>query len=56
VLIGETNKNLQLSARNLPKVSVTDARIVSTFDVMNAQKLILTEDAVKVIEANFSNN
>ncbi len=56
VLIGETNKNLQLSARNLPKVSVTDARIVSTFDVMNAQKLILTEDALKVIEANFSNN
>ncbi len=56
VLIGEVNQNLQLSARNLPKVSVTDARLVSTFDVMNAQKLILTEDALKVIEANFSNN
>lgn len=55
-LIGDYSTNLTLSARNLPKVNLTDARLVSTFDVMSAQKLILTEDAVKAIEANFSNN
>ncbi len=55
-LIGEPNKNLALSARNLPKVNCTEARLVNIFDVMNAQKIILTEDGVKALEANFSNN
>lgn len=55
-LVGEPNKNLALSARNLPKVNFTEARLVNIFDVMNAQKVVLTEDGVKALEANFSNN
>lgn len=55
-LVGEQNKNLALSARNLPKVNFTEARLVNIFDVMNAQKVVLTEDGVKALEANFSNN
>lgn len=56
VLLGEENKNLALSARNLPKVNLSDAKLLNTFDVMNAQTLLLAEDAVKVIEENFSKN
>ncbi len=55
-LTGEPNKNLALSARNLKKVNLTEARLVNIFDVMNAQKVVLTEDGVKALEANFSNN
>lgn len=55
-LLGEPNQNLALSARNLPKVNLTEARLVNIFDVMNAQKVVLTEDGVKALEANFSNN
>jgi large subunit ribosomal protein L4 len=56
VLLGEQNQNLALSARNLPYINLTDAKLLNTFDVMKAQKIVLTEDAVKVIEENFSNN
>lgn len=55
-LVGEANNNVGLSARNLPKVNFLDARLVNIFDVMHAQKLVITEDGVKALEANFSNN
>ncbi len=55
-LVGEANNNVGLSARNLPKVNFSDARLVNIFDVMHAQKLVITEDGVKALEANFSNN
>lgn len=56
VLFGEQNNNVELSARNIPNVYLTDARLLNTYDVMNAQKLVLTEDAVSAIEETFSKN
>ena len=48
VVAGE-NENVMLSMRNLPKVSSTRAEVLSTYSVMNAQCLVLTESAVKQI-------
>ena len=49
-------KNTVLSARNIAGVQLTEARLLNIFDIMNCKKLVLSEAAVKSIEANFSNN
>lgn len=56
VLIGEANQNVFLSSRNIPKTSVIEATQAGIFEVMNAKKIIMTEVAVKELEANLSNN
>jgi len=56
ILIGEANENVFLSSRNIPKTSVIEATQVGIYDVMNANKVIFTEAAIKELEANFSNN
>lgn len=43
----ETNKNLYLSARNIPKANVVSADNISTYDIVNNDCLILSESAVK---------
>jgi len=50
VLTSELNKNLILSSRNLKKSKVSRAADLNTYDVLNAQNLILVESAVPVIE------
>jgi large subunit ribosomal protein L4 len=50
------DKNTLLSARNLATVSVTEAKNLNIYDIMNCKKLVLSEAAVKSIESNFSNN
>lgn len=50
------DKNTVLSARNIPTVSVTQAKDLNIYDIMNCKKLVLSEAAVKSIESNFSNN
>jgi large subunit ribosomal protein L4 len=50
------DKNTILSARNMPTVSVTEAKSLNIYDIMNCKKLVLSEAAVKLIESNFSNN
>ena len=56
VLVGATNTNTLLSSRNIPNTYLTQASLVNIFDVMQAKKIILTEEAVQVLESNFSNN
>ena len=48
-VLGANEKNVVLSARNMPKTSVVLANNLSCYDVMNAGKLILTESSVKTI-------
>jgi large subunit ribosomal protein L4 len=55
VLISEANANVFLSSRNIPKTSVIEATQVGIFEVMNANKIVITEVAVKELEANLSN-
>jgi large subunit ribosomal protein L4 len=55
-VIDGADKNTLLSARNIPTVSITEAKNLNIYDIMNCKKLVLNEAAVKIIESNFSNN
>lgn len=50
VVIAGDNRNLELSARNLPNVKVLKAEGVNVYDVMKYPRLVLTEGAVEQIE------
>ena len=52
VLVVSEDKNVQLSARNLPKVKVITISGLNVEDVVNCDKLILTKDAIEKIEEN----
>jgi large subunit ribosomal protein L4 len=51
VVDGEFDKNFQLSARNLAKVSLLPAAGINVYDIMRSDKLVLTTAALKAIEA-----
>ena len=49
VVVPEVDTNLLLSARNLQNVKVVLASNVNTYDVMNANQIVLAEGAVNVL-------
>ena len=48
------NKNLYLSARNLKGAKVVNALELNTYDISNANKVLLCEGSLNVIEQNLS--
>lgn len=48
------DNNVYLSSRNLKKAKVIVASELNTYDVLNATKLLLTEDSVKTLEEAFA--
>jgi large subunit ribosomal protein L4 len=50
LVLGDTNKNVYLSSRNLQGTKVVKASDLNTYDILNAENLILAESSVKVIE------
>lgn len=54
MLMPEKNENIYLSSRNISNASVSLATGLNTYDIMNAQLLILTEGSVKKIEEIFN--
>lgn len=50
ILIVSDDENVQLSARNLPKVKVVPVNGLNIVDAVNYDQLVLTQDAVKRIE------
>ena len=46
----DVNENAVIAGRNIPEVTVTTADILSTLDLVNADKLVITKAAVKKIE------
>ncbi|MDW8273717.1 MAG: 50S ribosomal protein L4 [Chitinophagales bacterium] len=44
------------SARNIPSVNVVRADSLNVYDIMNASKLVLSENSVKTIVESFSKN
>lgn len=48
------DENLYLSSRNLQKSKVITASDINTYDLLNADKLVLTASSVKSIEDSFS--
>ncbi|MAX80826.1 MAG: 50S ribosomal protein L4 [Crocinitomicaceae bacterium] len=54
LVLSESNKNVYLSARNLKGAKVLTSSELSTYDLMNASHLILSEGAVEKIETILS--
>ena len=45
-----TDRNIYLSTRNIPDVLLATPSTINVYDIMNANKLVLTRDAVQKIE------
>jgi len=50
ILTAETEINLYKSARNIPGVQVLEAAKTPAYDVLNADNLVMFEDAISVLE------
>jgi large subunit ribosomal protein L4 len=55
LVLGESNKNVYLSSRNLTNTKVVTVSDLNTYDILNAQNLLLVEGAVTEIENLLSN-
>ena len=55
LVLGESNKNIYLSSRNLTNAKVVTASDLNTYDILNANSLLLVESSVKEIENLLSN-
>jgi large subunit ribosomal protein L4 len=54
LVVPEENKNIYLSARNLKGAKVINALELNTYDISNANKVLLCEGSINVIEQNLS--
>ncbi len=54
IVLGEANKNIYLSARNLTRSSVVSSSELSTYDILNADSLVLSASSVAKIDELFS--
>ncbi|PZD77545.1 50S ribosomal protein L4 [Mesonia sp. K7] len=52
IVLGESNKNLYLSSRNLKTSKVVNHTELSTYDILNANNLVLLEGSLEGIESN----
>ena len=50
LVLGNQNDQVYMSARNLKKVKVVTADSLNTFDLLNAQKVLLAESSLEKIE------
>ncbi len=50
LVLGESNKNIYLSSRNIGNAKVVTASDLNTYDILNANNLLLVESSVKEIE------
>jgi large subunit ribosomal protein L4 len=53
-VLGDSNKNVYLSSRNLKGSSVISSLELSTYDILNTNTLVLLEGSLEVIEENLS--
>ncbi|MEQ8324656.1 MAG: 50S ribosomal protein L4 [Vicingaceae bacterium] len=54
LVLGETNKNIYLSSRNLPKSSVLTCSELNTYDILNADNIVLSASSVAKIDEQLS--
>jgi len=50
LVLGESNKNIYLSSRNISNSKVVTVSDLNTYDILNANNLLLLESSVKEIE------
>lgn len=53
-VLGESNKNVYLSSRNLKSIDVVTSSEISTYKILHAQNIVLLESSLKGIESNLS--
>jgi len=53
-VVGDSNKNVYLSSRNLKSASVVSSLELSTYAILNANNLVLLESSLEIIEENLS--
>jgi len=54
LVVGDFSENVLLSSRNIPKAKVVVASDLNTYDVLNAEVLLLSESAVSKLEQLFN--
>lgn len=54
LVLAENNKNIILSSRNISRAKVTTADLLNTYDVLNADQLLLAEGTLAKIEELFN--
>lgn len=52
ILLGESDRNIYLSSRNIPNVTVVRSQEANTYDILNAESLLLTDSAVSALQAS----
>jgi large subunit ribosomal protein L4 len=55
LVLGESDSNIYLSARNLKKAKVTLANSLNTYEILNANKILFLESSLKSFETMFAN-
>jgi large subunit ribosomal protein L4 len=50
LILPEADSNVYLSSRNIPKAKVTTVDLVNTYDLMNADRLLISESALSNLE------
>lgn len=50
IVMDEIDENVARSANNIPGVKLLDAKRVNVYDILNSNKLIMTEAAIKSVE------
>jgi large subunit ribosomal protein L4 len=54
IVLPEVKKNVYLSVRNIQRVEVMTASALNTYKVMNANVLVVTENALKLVDETFN--
>ena len=54
IVLGDTNKNVYLSSRNLTTSEVVNASELSTYKILNANNIVFLEGSLEGIESNLS--
>lgn len=54
-VLNEVNKNVYLSSRNLPGTKVVIASEITTYDIVNASPLVLSESSIEVLDQVLDN-
>jgi large subunit ribosomal protein L4 len=52
-ILANGNKNVYLSARNLPVANVITVSELNTYSILNAKKIVMTEESVAALEQTF---
>ncbi len=54
VVTADVDKNVVLSARNIPNVVTAPAKLINVYDIVNAKSLVIDQAALAVIEEVFA--